>query len=82
MIEGAAGFAVRGHVAVVIGLIGVVCCSSSSPYSCLSHPSSLHLFDQTFSFTGQFVQSCHTFHKKKREEHSAEMQKNTKIQQC
>ena len=26
VVEGAAGGAVRGHVAVVIGLIGVVCC--------------------------------------------------------
>ena len=30
--SGGGGGAVRGHVAVMRGLIGVVCCSSCSPF--------------------------------------------------
>ena len=77
MIESAGGGVVRGHVAVVIGWIGVVCCSSSSPYSCLLHPSSPHFVTKNFLLRVYRCQSCHTFRKKKkkkRERRSAEMQ--------
>ena len=50
VIEGAAPGAVRGHFAVVAGLIGDACCSSSSRYSCLLHPSSTPSRDQPISF--------------------------------
>ena len=65
VIEGAADDVVRGHVVVVIGLMRVVCCSSSSPYSCLlTLP---HRFFVTIFFAGHFVyKSCYTFRKKKK----------------
>ena len=70
--EGASDGVVRGHVAVVTGFIGVVCCSSSSAYSCLLHPSSPPFRDNFFY--GAFrCQSCHKC--QKRQGHSAEMQK-------
>ena len=57
VVESAGGGAVRGRVAAVIGLIGVVCCSSFPPYSCLLHPSSPPSRDQNVSFTVHFVAS-------------------------
>ena len=52
-----------------------MCCSSSSPNSCLLHPFSPPFRDQNFSFTRHFVASPATHFTKKREGHSAEMQK-------
>ena len=51
-----------------------MCCSSSSPYSCLlTLP---HRFFVTIFFAVHFVyKSCQTFRKKKREGYSADMQK-------
>ena len=67
VILGAAGGSVRGHFALVVGLIGGVCCSSSSPCSCRLHPPSPPFRDQKMFLYWVFrCQPCHNIHKKTR----------------
>ena len=80
VIEGAADDVVRGHVVVVIGLMRVVCCSSSSPYSCLlTLP---HRFFVTIFFCGAFRLQILPHISQKKTGIFGRHAKTKKIQQC